>query len=119
MSERKSRKRIIAWILLVTAGSVLILISGLRSVPDGSASYSASGRAPEVSEIRMPAGSVSINEADADELTALRGIGETLAGLIIDERDENGPFRYPEDLTGVKGIGMKKLEGFRDSINLD
>ena len=119
MSERKSRKQMIAWILLITVGSVLIMVSGLWSVSDGSASYPASGRTPDVSEIRMPAGSVSINEADVDELTGLYGIGETLAGLIIDERDRNGPFRYPEDLTGVKGIGMKKLEGFRDSINLD
>ena len=67
----------------------------------------------------MPNGTVSINEADADELTELYGIGESLAALIVDERNINGKFWYPEDLTAVKGIGIRKLNGFRDSINLD
>ena len=61
-------------------------------------------------------GTVDVNSADAEELTALPGIGETLAGLIVAERNEHGPFRYAEDLTAVKGIGPKTLEKFRDMI---
>ena len=51
------------------------------------------------------------------ELQALPGIGETLSQLIISERENNGNFYYPEDLTAVKGIGMKKLEMFRDLLD--
>ena len=61
-------------------------------------------------------GTIDINNADAEELTALPGIGETLAGLIVAEREEHGPFLYAEDLTSVKGIGPKTLEKFRDMI---
>lgn len=64
-------------------------------------------------------GTVDINEADAEELTALPGIGETLSGLIVAERNAHGPFRYAEDLTAVKGIGLKTLEKFRDMIQIE
>ena len=72
-----------------------------------------------LTQITMPDGTISVNTADQDELTELYGIGETLAAMIMDERIKNGDYRYPEDLTAVKGIGMKKLEGFRDYINLN
>ena len=61
-------------------------------------------------------GTVDVNSADEEELTVLPGIGETLAGLIVSERREHGPFRYAEDLTAVKGIGLKTLEKFRGMI---
>jgi len=63
-------------------------------------------------------GNISVNTADADELTELPGIGEAYAALIIAERGENGPFFYAEDLEAIKGIGPKTLEKFRDKINL-
>ena len=34
------------------------------------------------------------------------------------EREENGPFFYPEDLISVKGIGKAKLALFRDNLNM-
>jgi len=64
-------------------------------------------------------GTVSVNSADLYELTALPGIGETIAQLIILEREENGPFYYPEDLEAVKGIGPVTLNKFRSLICLD
>ena len=104
---------------MLIAGTAMILVCGLRSVPDGGTVFRASGKNSGVREIAMPDGTVSINDADAEELTLLYGVGETLASMIIDEREMNGPFRYPEDLTAVKGIGIKKMYGFRESINLD
>lgn len=64
-------------------------------------------------------GTVSVNSADIYELTALPGIGETIARLIVLEREENGPFYYPEDLEAVKGIGPATLNKFRSLICLD
>ena len=63
-------------------------------------------------------GTVSVNFADKEELTALKGIGYTIAELLISERIENGPFFYAEDLVSVKGIGISTLTQFRNMIDL-
>ena len=55
---------------------------------------------------------VPLNTASAKELTALPGVGETLAEAIVRYREEYGPFRTPEDLMDVPGIG----EGVMDAI---
>ena len=63
-------------------------------------------------------GTVRVNEADETELTGLHGVGETLAALIAEEREKNGPFYYPEDLVSVRGIGPRTLQKFRQMIDL-
>lgn len=61
----------------------------------------------------IPAGSqlalVDINSAGAAELICLPAIGPALAGRIIEYRERHGPFRRPEDLLAVPGIGPKLL----------
>ncbi|HEY8394856.1 MAG TPA: ComEA family DNA-binding protein [Thermaerobacter sp.] len=52
---------------------------------------------------------VDINRASAAELEQLPGIGPALAERIVADREVNGPFRRPEDLTRVAGIGEKTL----------
>ena len=54
---------------------------------------------------------VDINEADWPEFSNLPGIGEKLAKQIVQFREQNGPFRSPDDLIQVSGIGDSKLEG--------
>ena len=66
----------------------------------------------------LPHGPVAVNSADADELDTLPGVGEVIAQRIIEEREENGPFYYPEDLMNVKGIGEKTLEKLLSHIRL-
>ena len=63
-------------------------------------------------------GSVRVNEADADELAELPGIGEKLAIYLVNERTENGPFYYAEDLESVRGIGPVLIGKIRDLIDL-
>ena len=62
---------------------------------------------------------ININTADADTLALLPGIGEKRAQDIIDDRTANGPFRIPEDLTRVKGIGEGTLSGLIDYIPVE
>jgi competence ComEA-like helix-hairpin-helix protein len=50
-----------------------------------------------------------INEADQDLLETLTGIGPHLAAEIIKTREKQGPFRRPEDLLTVRGIGKKRM----------
>ncbi len=52
---------------------------------------------------------VFINRCSASELVSLSGIGPELARRIVHDRDRNGPFRRPQDLLRVRGIGSKKL----------
>ena len=56
---------------------------------------------------------VNLNTASVDQLAALPGIGEKTAQRILEHRQKNGPFKKPEDLMNIKGIGEKncgKLE---------
>jgi competence protein ComEA len=48
---------------------------------------------------------VAVNRADVAELVTLPGIGPALAHAIVEERERNGPFRSPDDLRRVRGIG--------------
>ena len=50
---------------------------------------------------------VNINAADAAQLALLPRVGPSVAQRIIDFRKENGPFKSPEDLMLVQGIGEK------------
>ncbi len=59
---------------------------------------------------------VDLNTAGLEELKTLPGIGEKRAGDIIADREANGPFRYPEDLLRVPGIGRETLNGLIDYV---
>ncbi|SMC57724.1 ComEA family DNA-binding protein [Papillibacter cinnamivorans] len=59
---------------------------------------------------------IDINTASRADLETLPGIGEVLAGRIVDYREQNGDFRTIYDITNVKGIGEKTLEKIEDLI---
>lgn len=63
-------------------------------------------------------GAVKINEATETELESLYGIGPVYARRIIEERQKNGPFYYPEDLEAVNGIGSHTVLKFRNMIDM-
>ena len=59
---------------------------------------------------------VNLNTADATALDALPGVGPSTAAKIVADRQENGPFKSPEDLGRVPGIGPKKLEQLKPLV---
>jgi competence protein ComEA len=61
---------------------------------------------------------IDINRAEQWLLEALPGIGATLAGNIIDYRQQNGPYHSIEDLLKVNGIGESTLGKIRDYITV-
>lgn len=50
---------------------------------------------------------VNINSADASQLALLPRVGPSVAQRILEFRKENGPFKSPDDLMLVRGIGEK------------
>ncbi|WP_448854493.1 ComEA family DNA-binding protein [Corynebacterium frankenforstense] len=61
---------------------------------------------------------VSLNSADAAELTTLQGVGEVTAAAIVEHRESIGGFTSVDQLTEVRGIGPAKLEALRDQVTL-
>jgi competence protein ComEA len=59
---------------------------------------------------------ININTASIEELTQLKGIGPNHAAKIIAFREKNGPFKIPEDLVQVPGVGLKTFEKNKDVI---
>ncbi len=62
---------------------------------------------------------ININTASANELALLKGVGAKKAAAIIEYRETNGPFKLPEDLLKVSGIGPKTFETNKDRIAVE
>ena len=63
------------------------------------------------------AGPVNINTADAETISrSLQGVGLSKARAIVEYREKHGPFKSPDDLSLVKGIGDRTVELNRASI---
>ncbi len=115
MGLSRGEKGVLAAVLLALA--VMLAIFGLRAL------RSAPLEAIAPAAVSTPAGEtvsqedrIDINTADAEALMSLPGIGEAKAAAIIAYREEHGPFRYPEELLNVKGIGEGILEGLLDYV---
>ena len=61
-------------------------------------------------------GKININTATVEELVQLDRVGPRYAEKIIAFRQENGPFKAPEDIMLVAGIGQKTFELNKDRI---
>ncbi len=61
-------------------------------------------------------GKIDLNTASVSELTTLKRIGPTYAQRIVDYRKKAGPFKKPEEITNVKGIGPKTWALNKDRI---
>lgn len=65
------------------------------------------------------AGPVNVNTADAETISrSLQGVGLSKARAIVEYREKHGPFKSPDDLSLVKGIGDRTVELNRDNILL-
>ncbi|PXV69647.1 competence protein ComEA [Sinimarinibacterium flocculans] len=65
------------------------------------------------------AGPVNINTADAQTLSEeLKGVGPAKAAAIVEDREANGAFVKPEDITRVGGIGEAIYEQNKANIKV-
>ncbi len=65
-----------------------------------------------------PAFRPNLNAANAEELAAVRGIGEKTALAILEQRDRMGGFRSFDDLLAVRGIGQKRVAALKERFSL-
>ena len=66
------------------------------------------------------AGPVDVNSADAKTLAReLQGVGMSKAEAIVSYREKNGPFKSPEDLAKVKGLGKKIIEQNKTNLKFE
>jgi competence protein ComEA len=61
---------------------------------------------------------INVNSADASQLALLPRVGPSIAQRIIEYRKQNGPFKKPEDLMLVRGIGEKTYELLKPYVAL-
>ena len=67
---------------------------------------------------KPPPARTNINTATEAQLQRLPGIGPALAGRIVEHRRVHGPFRHPDRLVDVRGIGDKTMEKLRPWVHL-
>lgn len=90
-----------------------ITVSAVSTQPRHDRQIVVSSSLPAESDISFP---ININTATEQELSALPGIGPTLARRILEYRDLVGQFEVPAELLNVEGIGAGKLEAILDYI---
>jgi competence protein ComEA len=61
---------------------------------------------------------ISLNRENEVGLTALPGIGTSLAHAIVWERQNRGGFKNLDELKDIRGIGKKLLEQIRPFLTL-
>ena len=110
-------KERLGWLLMALA--VIALLVHIR-LPEKQEPVvvAASGPVANAAPIPVKQGSVPVNSADVALLDTMPGIGERYARTIIDEREANGPYFYPEDVMDAWGIGPKRLEAIYDMLDL-
>ena len=61
---------------------------------------------------------ININTASQNALEEIKGIGPTLAGRIVQYRQEHGPFAKVGDIVSVMGVSEKMLEKIKTQITV-
>lgn len=59
---------------------------------------------------------IDLNSADRDALVSLPGIGQKLAGRIIEYRGRQGAFKVIEELKDIQGITNHRFEKIKDFV---
>ena len=85
--------------------------------PDIPKAPSDSGTPVPARHREVPVGRIDPNRASVAELVRLPGIGPALAGRIVADRDQRGPFGSAEGLRRVRGIGPKTLDRIRGFLS--
>jgi competence protein ComEA len=98
--------------IVIVAVALLLGLSGAAPVVSGAERMAAQGSQAGAVQ------AVDLNQASAEQLITIPGIGKVMAQRIIDFREQHGPFNRVEDLMKVKGIGEKSLQKLRPYVKV-
>ena len=59
---------------------------------------------------------INLNTATERELMTLDGVGEVMARKIVEYREQNGPFRRPQEIIIIDGFSERKYRAISDRI---
>ena len=104
--------------LLVPSQSAIESSAVINSEPESPAADQPSSALSESSQSESAVFPVDLNTADAALLDTVPGIGEVIAGRIIEYRNSVGKFKTVDELLNIKGIGEKTLEEMRDYLTV-
>ena len=86
---------------------------------NGAQTVEAERTVPAEDRIPGEAGPVNLNNADAELLQELPGIGPALAARIVEYRAANGPFPTTAHLMKVEGIGPGTYMGLLELVTVE
>lgn len=105
--------------LTMTAGFLCLLLAvSISARPAAGVTIETRYEAAASAIAPVEGGKININTAPAEELVELPGIGQVLAGRIVEYREENGPFQCVEDIRNVSGIGPGKFADMAEEITV-
>ncbi len=113
--ENNNNKSKITYVIICVLCVICITITGIILLKLESANNSRIMRAEDPLEVTQQKIMININTATKSELMLLENIGAKKADDIIAYRESN-PFKKPEDLMKVSGIGTKTFEKIKDFI---
>jgi len=129
MSDVESRALGRVAVLLLAASAVragwgAVGLSEPPPAPDALPGLLAESRAQAGEQARRaaplaPDERVDPNRASAAELDRLPGVGPSTAAALVRSRQDEGPYRRPDDLLRVRGIGPALLARIRPHLELD
>jgi len=98
--------------------SILLLIASCRRGGGNAINSNSVVLSPRQSpaETRAKKPCLNLNTATNDELISLPGIGEVLAGRVIDYRQSHGRFKRPEEIIIIEGFSERKYRAIADSL---
>jgi competence protein ComEA len=97
-------------------GPALAGVLGGASSGGGSAGAPSTAGAGAAGSSLAPGTTISLSNATQAQLEQLDGIGPALAGRIIQYREQHGGFRSIDQLQEVSGIGDKRFEALKGSL---
>lgn len=102
---------------LMVIAVLLVLLMVINSCEQNvTHGYSAIGYTAAIPELPRLSADSLLNSGDAEELDMLPGIGEVISLRIIETRERDGLFIFPEDIMTVKGIGEKRYQDIMDYL---
>lgn len=119
-------RRAAALLLLLAAAGLVVRFWRAPGGAPGAVAYSAPGPRPTRDSVEaraarlarpLAAGErIDVDRASAEELARLPRVGPGLAGRIVADREEHGPFGSLEALDRVSGIGPTLLAAIRPHV---